>query len=169
MGVPGIRYSPSGPVIGGAGAVLRAAHNQDQLTTKTLDASLDPLDFQGALTGVASLANPLVDLNYYADGRFSLSNTDGSNATVVTVGLELSYDQVTWFLQRSQTYELAAGQFRTVEVAFPFLLGTALATPMPAGAAQIAARIVASDSDGDAAVDADELGTYFLELYELGT
>jgi len=172
MGLP-IRYSPSGPVIGGAnGQPVQLVENQDTMTPVSIQTTptvLSGLAIPEQL--YATILNPKVDNLYSAYASFTVENTDGSNPVILTTRVEFSYDAALFFLQKSISHTIPAGGFRTILTQQIPILGSALATPMPSGAAQLTARITASaDNAGDAVVGpTNNQDTYHLQLLELVT
>lgn len=175
MGLP-IRYSPSGPPIGGQGGQpVELLVNQNNMSPTTIGTSQTLLN--GSVTNappelyVTKSADLKVDNLYMLESSLTFENTDGSNPVLVTCSLELSYDGSSFFVEKSIQHTIPAGGFRTLLTSFNPRLGTDFATPMPSGASQLVCRLTALADNGSDAVagPVNNESTYWLALTTLVT
>jgi hypothetical protein len=166
-----IRYSPSGPIIGGgvgSPAVLRVAENRLGMTPTLIGVSQTLLlGFAGTAPPLyVTMLAPLQDRKYGLEFDCTVSNVDGSNPVIVTTLCEASSDGGTVFaLRRVQTHTIVAGDVRPVLAGFAPEFGSVLGPP---GFASLVCRVSASANNANDAIfgNTDNQQTYRLTLTE---
>lgn len=180
-----IRLSPSGAPIGNAeggqanpvtpGLMVRLTELTQPLNVFTLTNVQQVLQNPTPQDLILGIPNPDPNKRYKVNASFELDNDSDSDGTV-TVQIEASYDnRVSWNVLSVHDHLIngfsgppVSNQTRLVTGNVPMTLGSGLATPLPAGIAQIDVRVTVSATGGTIVTTTGGTnGTFWFSLAEL--